>query len=87
MKINNISVSPVEFQNAFAVLWRTLYFNERGIETTWPKVSCDGYDVYMTQSVANNMGSIGYDEENSLRDLKSITCGHGVGCFWTSYEE
>lgn len=85
MKINNISVSPVEFQNSLATLKYVLLKNKAGVKTTWPVVSCDGYDVYLSYDV-DQESSFGYKEETRIRDNMSITCGYGNGCFWTSYE-
>lgn len=86
MKINNISVSPVEFQNSLVTLKYVLLNNEKGIETTWPVVSCDGHDVYLNYNI-DKESDFGYMEETRLADNASITCSLGSGCFWTSYPE
>lgn len=85
MKINNINVSACEFQNSLRVLKGILLYNEQGVETTWPVVSCDGWEVYLSYNVGEDL--YGYKEETRLSDNSSATCGYGAGSFWTSYPE
>ncbi len=86
MKINNVSVTAVEFNNALIILRYVLLNNELGFKTTWPTMSYDSYNIYLNYDV-DVESNFGYSEETRLSDNMSITCGHRAGCFWTSYPE